>query len=129
MFNVVSTLYVNRKSRDLHQWIALVSLVSTRATCLGTALSLGQHMHINGLGRPPPRLRGVQVYISRPCFRPSFSSPMLKCSHRVLAIASFRLLRVAEYRILLLETSLVFIRVLKRVCEYSGIELLKNKNN
>jgi len=54
---------------------------------------------------------------------------MLKCSHRVLAIASFRLLRVAEYRILLLETSLVFIRVLKRVCEYSGIELLKNKNN
>jgi len=30
MFDVVSPLYVNRKSRYLHQWIAFVSLVSTR---------------------------------------------------------------------------------------------------
>ena len=56
IFNVVSPLYLNRKSRDLHQWIALVGLVSTR--CYMPRYSLGQHMHINGIGRagePPPR--------------------------------------------------------------------------
>ena len=94
IFKIVSPLYVNQKSCDLHQWIALVSPFPTSATCLGTALRLGQHMHINETPpRPSPSSPllhgGYQVYISRPRFPPSFSSRMLKRSLRVIAIASF----------------------------------------
>jgi len=109
IFKIVSPLYVNQKSCDLHQWIALVSPFPTSATCLGTALRLGQHMHINETPpRPSPTPWGVSSL-----YKPTSLSAFILVSD-VEAFTScnsyceFRLLRVAEYRILSLYNEVLF---------------------
>ena len=88
---------------------------------IGSDLSSGKHMHIYGLGldmhiinelgrAPMPPLRphpllptgliALEYITNIPGLQPSLLLQMSTRSLRVEAIASFRLLRVAEYRIL-----------------------------